>query len=118
MLTASAVDAQQLPVRIFTTGDGLAHDRVRRIVLDSRGFLWFCTPQGLNRFDGQRFAEYSTRVGLGRASVFDVLQTREGDYSVATETGVSRLARAQVTRDGVAHPPAGPAQLFTNYTMS
>ena len=49
LTTASAVYAQQLPVRIYTTVDGLAHDHVRRIVLDSRGFLWFCTMQGLNR---------------------------------------------------------------------
>jgi hypothetical protein len=53
LTTASTVYAQQLPVRIYTTADGLAHDHVRRIVLDSRGFLWFCTMQGLNRFDGQ-----------------------------------------------------------------
>ena len=53
LTTASTVYAQQLPVRIYTTADGLAHDHVRRIVLDSPGFLWFCTMQGLNRFDGQ-----------------------------------------------------------------
>ena len=118
LTTASAVYAQQLPVRIYTTADGLAHDHVRRIVLDSRGFLWFCTMQGLNRFDGQRFIEYSTRDGLGSASVYDLLETREGDYWVATEAGVSRFARAQVNRDGVAHSPAGPAQLFTSYSLS
>jgi ligand-binding sensor domain-containing protein/signal transduction histidine kinase len=119
MLTpASTVYTQQLPVRIYTTADGLAHDHVRRIVLDSRGFLWFCTMQGLNRFDGQRFIEYSVRDGLGSASVYDVLETREGDYWVATEAGVSRFARAQVNRDGVAHPAAGPAQLFTSYSVS
>jgi ligand-binding sensor domain-containing protein/signal transduction histidine kinase len=119
MLTApSVVDAQQLPVRIYTTADGLAHDHVRRIVLDSRGFLWFCTMQGLNRFDGQRFIEYSVRHGLGSASVFDLLETREGDYWVATEAGVSRLGRAQITRDGVPPPLlAAGAHLFTSYSV-
>jgi len=34
LTTASTVYAQQLPVRIYTTADGLAHDHVRRIVLD------------------------------------------------------------------------------------
>lgn len=118
LTTASTVYTQQLPVRIYTTAEGLAHDHVRRIVLDSRGFLWFCTMQGLNRFDNQRFIEYSVRDGLGSASVYDVLETREGDYWVATEAGVSRFARPQVNRDGVAHPPAGPAQLFTSYSVS
>ena len=99
MLTAaSAVNAQQLPVRIYTTADGRAHDHVRRIVLDSRGFLWFCTMQGLNRFDGQRFIEYSVRDGLGSASVSDLLETREGDYWVATDVGVSRFARPHTFR--------------------
>jgi ligand-binding sensor domain-containing protein/signal transduction histidine kinase len=117
LMVASAVHAQQLPVRIYTTADGLAHDHVRRIVGDSRGFLWFCTTQGLNRFDGQRFIEYSTRDGLGSASVFDVLETRAGDYWVATDAGVSRLARAPVNRDGAARPPGRPAQLFTNHAI-
>jgi ligand-binding sensor domain-containing protein len=117
LTAAPAVDAQQLPVRVYTTVDGLAHDHVRRILFDSRGFLWFCTMQGLNRFDGQRFIEYSLPDGLGSASVFDVLETREGDYWVATEAGVSRFARAQLNRDGVAHLPAGSAQLFTNFTV-
>jgi ligand-binding sensor domain-containing protein/signal transduction histidine kinase len=117
LTAASPVYAQQLPVRIYTTADGLAHDHVRRIVLDSRGFLWFCTMQGLNRFDGQRFIEYSMRDGLGSAQVFDVLETREGEYWVATEAGVSRLARAQNNRDGVAHPASGPTTLFTNYAL-
>jgi ligand-binding sensor domain-containing protein/signal transduction histidine kinase len=117
LTTASAVAAQQLPVRVYTTADGLAHERVRRIVLDSRGFLWFCTLQGLNRFDGQRFIEYSTRDGLGSASVVDLLETREGDYWVATEAGVSRLPNARLNREGVAHGPPGTAQLFTNHSL-
>ena len=109
--------AQQLPVRVYTTADGLSHDRVLRIVIDSRGFLWFCTLQGLNRFDGQRFIEYSSRDGLGSASVLDVLETREGDYWVATGAGISRLARAHVNKDGAAPGPLGPAQLFTTYSV-
>ena len=109
--------AQQLPVRVYTTADGLSHDRVLRIVIDSRGFLWFCTLQGLNRFDGQQFIEYSIRDGLGSASVFDVLETREGDYWVATGAGISRLARAHVNKDGAAPGPLGPAQLFTTYSV-
>ena len=104
-------------MRIYTTADGLAHDHVRRIVLDSRGFLWFCTTQGLNRFDGQRFVEYSVRDGLGSASVFDLLETREGDYWVATEAGVSRFARARVSPNGVAPPLAGQPKLFTSYSV-
>jgi hypothetical protein len=31
---------------------------------DSRGFLWFCTNEGLSRFDGYGFTNYSTDQGL------------------------------------------------------
>ena len=44
--------AEQLPIRTYTTADGLPRDRVYKIVPDPRGFLWFCTYDGLSRFDG------------------------------------------------------------------
>jgi hypothetical protein len=37
----AAANSEQLPIRTYTTSDGLAYDVVRRIVRDSRGFLWF-----------------------------------------------------------------------------
>lgn len=47
--------AQHLPIRTYTTAEGLPDDRVRRIVPDSRGFIWFCTARALSRFDGHGF---------------------------------------------------------------
>ena len=56
--------AERLPARAYTTADGLGHDRVLCVVQDSRGFLWFCTVDGLSRFDGHRFVNYGEREGL------------------------------------------------------
>src|SRR5713226_3827496 len=64
-----------LPVRTYTIADGLAHNEVNRIVRDSRGFLWFCTADGLSRFDGYTFANYGTGQGLPDANVTDLLET-------------------------------------------
>src|SRR5260370_33606105 len=50
----SVVRAERLPLKTYTTADGLAHEHVRRIVRDSRGFLWFCTRDGLSRCDAYR----------------------------------------------------------------
>jgi len=47
--------AELLPIRSYNTSDGLAGDRINKIVVDSRGFVWFGTPEGLSRFDGHRF---------------------------------------------------------------
>ena len=71
--------AERLPLRTYTTDDGLAHARVRRIVRDPRGFLWFCTIDGLSRFDGAEFVTYRTDDGLPDPWVTDLLTTRDGD---------------------------------------
>jgi len=36
-------------------GDGLSHNQVNCIYKDSRGFMWFGTMSGLNRYDGYNF---------------------------------------------------------------
>jgi ligand-binding sensor domain-containing protein/two-component sensor histidine kinase len=102
VLFAHPVRAEQLPIKTYTTADGLAEDNVTRIVRDSRGFLWFCTGEGLSRFDGYQFTNYTTDQGLPHRSVNDLLETRDGNYWVATSGGVSRFN------------PVG-AVLFTTY---
>lgn len=41
---------KQLEVR-----DGLSHNQVNQIFKDSKGFMWFSTASGLNRYDGYKF---------------------------------------------------------------
>ena len=88
---SSSATAERLPIRIYTIEDGLAHARVRRIVRDPRGFLWFCTIDGLSRFDGAEFVTYRTADGLPDPWVTDLLTTRDGAYWVATNGGVARF---------------------------
>lgn len=100
-VVVSTASAERLPLRTYTTDDGLAHARVRRIVPDPRGFLWFCTIDGLSRFDGAEFVTYKTADGLPDPWVTDILTTRDGAYWVATNDGVVKidiLAR-RVSRD-------------------
>src|SRR5690349_14495129 len=52
LIAGTTVRTERLPIRIYATADGLAHNEVNRIVKDARGFLWFCTAEGLSRFDG------------------------------------------------------------------
>ena len=89
--TADA-DAERLPIKSYGTTEGLAHNRVKRIVQDSRGFLWFCTAGGLSRFDGYRFVNYTVEEGLPAPSINDLLETSDGVYWVATNSdGVIRF---------------------------
>src|ERR1043166_3500621 len=88
------VAAETLPLKRFTTSDGLAHDHVNRIVRDSRGFLWFCTGEGLSRFDGHQFVNFGPSQGFPGHVVWDFHETRSGDYWAATGGGLVRLPGA------------------------
>ncbi len=83
--------AERLPLKAYTVADGLPNNVINKIVRDSRGFLWFCTDEGLSLFDGYRFTNYGTNEGLPHPRVSDILETREGDYWVATNGGLCKF---------------------------
>jgi ligand-binding sensor domain-containing protein/signal transduction histidine kinase len=87
----SVLHGTRLPIRTYTTADGLARDHILCIAQDSHGFLWFCTAEGLSRFDGYRFTNYTTAQGLPDNEIEDFLETRAGVYWVATGGGLCRF---------------------------
>jgi ligand-binding sensor domain-containing protein len=44
----------------FTVEDGLPSNRIYDIMQDSKGYLWLGTDNGLVRFNGKEFKEFST----------------------------------------------------------
>ncbi len=111
--------ASHLPIRTYTTADGLARDHVLAIAQDSRGFLWFATAEGLSRFDGYAFTNYGAAQGLPAERVEDFLETRAGEYWVATSGGLCRFdpsgpsdARFVRVPLGGAGPDTAPAVLY------
>jgi ligand-binding sensor domain-containing protein/signal transduction histidine kinase len=95
-----------LPIRSYTTADGLASDRIYSITPDSRGFVWICTPEGLSRFDGTHFVSYGPDEGLPHRAAYSVTETRSGDHWIATPRGLTRVN------------PSGPAAWFVTYKPS
>ncbi|HEY0101798.1 MAG TPA: two-component regulator propeller domain-containing protein [Pyrinomonadaceae bacterium] len=120
LLLAAATRAEQLPVRVYTSADGLGQNRVKRIVRDSRGFLWFCTADGLSRFDGYRFTTYDTSQGLPYPSINDLLETRAGVYWIASNGGgVFRFNLSGGASGGSGAAPVNPdaAQTRSRFTV-
>jgi ligand-binding sensor domain-containing protein/signal transduction histidine kinase len=89
--TAHWLRAQHPAFRIFTTQDGLVRNWVTKIHRDSKGYLWFCTVEGISLFDGYRFTNFSTRDGLPSRLVSDMIETGRGDYWFATGAGLARF---------------------------
>jgi signal transduction histidine kinase/ligand-binding sensor domain-containing protein len=81
------VNAQQLSIRHYDVGNGLAHSQVTSIFQDRKGYLWFGTFEGLSRFDGYGFTNYSTADGLGHLIISAVAEDRQGHLCVGTLGG-------------------------------
>src|SRR6185295_9021247 len=79
--------AERLSIRHYGISEGLTNNRVIAIHQAAKGYLWFATYEGLNRFDGYRFTNYNTRDGLGHSLINDIVEDSSGHLWVATNGG-------------------------------
>lgn len=79
--------AQAPPFRHYTVNDGLANSMVYYAMQDSKGFLWFCTESGVNRFDGRSFEVFRARDGLANNENFRCMEDRKGRIWFASYNG-------------------------------
>src|SRR5436190_7213066 len=103
LVLAPVAHGERLPIKIYATADGLPNNQVNKIVRDSHGFLWFCTADGISRFDGYGFTNYGTNEGLPHPYVNDLLETRSGEYWLATNGGLVRFIPRGIPRRGTAY---------------
>ncbi|WP_281336732.1 hybrid sensor histidine kinase/response regulator transcription factor [Flavobacterium eburneipallidum] len=65
--------SQNIKFEHYNDNDGLSHNSIRHIVQDKKGFLWFGTYSGLNRFDGYQFKNFmSASVGSNKLRNDDI----------------------------------------------
>ena len=55
----------------YDDSDGMSQWHVTKVLQDDRGFMWFATWNGLNRFDGYNFVSFKTKPGDGIDVVSD-----------------------------------------------
>lgn len=76
----------------FTVEDGLSQNTVAAILQDKKGFLWFGTKDGLNRYDGLSFRRFkhsgNGRRGLGNNFITALYEDTEGKVWVGTDVGI------------------------------
>ena len=54
-LTSLSFSQNNTTFEKFSTEQGLSQNSIMRIFQASQGFLWICTLDGLNRYDGYQF---------------------------------------------------------------
>jgi len=78
----------------LSRSQGLSQQRVTRIVQDDRGFLWFATQYGLNRYDGYRFRVFkhdpADSRSLGGVYIFSLFKDRKGQLWIGCDYSLDR----------------------------
>lgn len=79
----------------ITVEDGLSQSTVWAILQDSRGFMWFGTEDGLNKYDGYTFTVYlhdmSTPTTISDSTVTKIFEDSQGRLWFGTASGLDRL---------------------------
>ena len=92
--------SEKVHFKNFTREQGLSNGFVQTILQDGKGFLWFGSLDGLNRYDGQKFKVFKHSPGdpksLGSNTVFGLYEDKSGILWVGTEGGgLNRYNREQ-----------------------
>lgn len=118
-LPAAFAAAAPVAFEKLSLAQGLSQSIVEGILQDRRGFLWFATEDGLNRWDGHRFTVFRNVPGNARSLSYNdlkcLIEDRAGMLWVGTfEGGLNRFdpATGNVTR--FRFDPADPASLPAN----
>ena len=93
-------DAQNESLRFEHIGveEGLSSDNVTAILQDSKGYIWFGTWDGLNKYDGYTFIKYRfdplDSNSLSQNSIYTLWEDKHGSIWVGTSEGMCRFERA------------------------
>lgn len=77
--------------RNYTINDGLSQSAVTAVIQDEIGALWIGTQDGLNRFDGQTFENFTSdnTPGLENEYIHAAIRAKDGKLWFGTANGLS-----------------------------
>lgn len=91
LLICACLHGAKLPVKHYSTADGLPRDTIHCILRDREGYLWFATGEGLARFDGYDFQSFRVKDDLPDRDVRAVSESEDGSFFVSTGGGAARF---------------------------
>jgi ligand-binding sensor domain-containing protein/DNA-directed RNA polymerase specialized sigma24 family protein len=90
---------KKIKLQHFSTEDGLSQNTINYIFQDSRGFMWFCTHNGLNQFDGNSFTVLKNIEGdstsIASNDIYTAFEDRNHNLWFGTSQGLSLFDRGK-----------------------
>jgi signal transduction histidine kinase/ligand-binding sensor domain-containing protein/AraC-like DNA-binding protein len=113
------ISGQEINLRFqhITSDQGLSQNTVDCILQDSRGFMWFGTWNGLNRFDGYNFMVYKSETqgkSLSNNFVYSLCEDKNGNIWVGTKNGLNFLDYATNQFTNLFHDPNNSNSIASN----
>lgn len=87
--------AQQYSFRHYSSEEGLMNLAVKSLLQDRTGFLWAGTENGLYRFDGNHFKEFSVADGLPADYLNQIAESPDGTLWIGSTVGLYYRVKGQ-----------------------
>lgn len=85
---ATDKDSYFIETKTINTSYG-SQSITRNIVQDRNGYFWLASWEGIIRYDGTTFTNFTNQDSLRRYRAFSVLEDKAGNIWFGTENGVS-----------------------------
>ncbi len=121
LLFAQTPAPQSFYFERLTVDNGLSQGRVICMFQDRRGFMWFGTEEGLNRFDGISVKSYKNSRDMHTlpSNYIEALyEDREGTLWVGTKSGLAKYDRVSETFTRYQSSSSDATSLPANYVTS
>lgn len=76
---------------VINTDNGLINDRIRDLLLDSRGALWVGTDGGISKINGKLIQNYTEKDGLPSKRILSMFEDKNHNVWFGTNEGVVEL---------------------------
>ncbi len=90
----SVTAGQHLSLRHITAENGLSQNSINCIYQDGKGFMWFGTQDGLNRYDGYEMISFrhdpADSNSISHSWIWDIIEDKDDNLWIATWHGLNR----------------------------
>src|SRR3984885_649743 len=94
-ITMPVEDGTGIRFTRLSTEEGLSQTKVSQIVQDDRGFMWFGSQYGLNRYDGYKFKVFKHEPGVANSLsgvyIYSLFKDRSGTLWVGCDEFLDRF---------------------------